>query len=491
MKISLNPQNTSPFPHYWETCVGSCHGYTALRADYQRQLKKVHEELGMKYVRFHGLLDDDMCVCMRKQDFQGHDLGLVYNFINIDRIFDFLLGIGMKPFIELGFMPSALASGSETFGWYKGNITPPADYQAWGELISRLARHLLERYGEREVSQWFFEVWNEPNLRSFFTGTQSDYFHLYEVTARALKAVNRDIRVGGPATSCNSWIPEFIRFCEEGNVPLDFITTHHYPTDDPLWKSGMDIEDFFKDLAANGEMGAAFRYERGILRKMAAKTRENAGKYPLYYTEWNTSAMTGDRFHDECFGAAMVAKVLTDNAGLVDGYSYWTFTDIFEENSQIPGVFHGGFGMQTCDGIPKPVYRTFELFHGMGDERVEVKTTDPQGYVEALATATDYGYRIILHNHNIPNEEMFPVEVEVDLSGLDVQDTALIRRIDENHANPKAVWQALGSPEYCTPAQAEFLQKASEVPVEVVKAENTLKLTVPEYGVAAVDLFRK
>ena len=249
----------SAFPHYWEQCVGSCHAIMGTRADWRAQLEKCHRELGFQYVRFHGLLNDEMSVC--KKDPTG---SLHYSFFNIDSIFDFLLEIGMKPFIELGFMPDALASGTATCFHYKANITPPADYEQWEALIKALTQHLVDRYGCAEVRSWFFEVWNEPNLKFFWAGSREEYFKLYEHSARAIKSVDSQLRVGGPATSVNAWIPDMLEFCRRTGIPLDFVSTHHYPTDDPLWKnSNLSMEEFFQQFAH--EMG---KYERGILRKM-------------------------------------------------------------------------------------------------------------------------------------------------------------------------------------------------------------------------------
>ena len=482
--FKINSKIHTKFPHYWEMCVGSCHAYTALREDYRQQLRRAHEELGFRYVRFHGLLDDDMCVLTMKKDHMGNELGLVYNFINIDNICDFLLSIGMKPFLELGFMPSAIASGDRTVFHYKGNITPPKDYHAWAELIEKMTAHLVDRYGLEEVSQWFFEVWNEPNLFFFFDGTKEEYFKLYEYAAKAIKKVHPDLKVGGPATSCNSWIKDTVEFCEKNQVPLDFVSTHHYPTDDPLWKSGMDIMDFFQSGAAG--MGT---YERGVLKKMVIRAKEEAGNYPLYYTEWNTSAMTNDDKHDECFASAMIAKILADNDGLVEGYSYWTFTDIFEEGSQLPGAFHGGFGLQTYAGVAKPAYRLFELFHGLGEKRFQVESdAAAESTVEMLACNAKNGYRLILFNHNIPGESINNEDIQIDVADLISGKEVTVYRIDEEHANPRALWVSMGSPEYLKPEQVEALHEASMLKAETIPCDGIIRITVPAHGVAVIDL---
>ena len=138
---------------------------------------------------------------------------LLYSFFNVDQIVDFLLSIGMKPFVELSFMPGALAAGDKTVFHYRGNVTAPKDYGQWAALVGKLVAHWVERYGVAEVRAWFFEVWNEPNLEYFGSGRQSDYFTLYSHSARAIKAVDAALRVGGPATAMNAWITDFREFC--------------------------------------------------------------------------------------------------------------------------------------------------------------------------------------------------------------------------------------------------------------------------------------
>ena len=481
-QFTINECKRTNFPHYWEMCVGSCHGYTALREDYRRQLKKAHQELGFQYVRFHGLFNDDMCVCVERKEHTGKIIVIEYNFFNIDSIFDYLLSIGMKPFIEIGFMPTCLASGEETCFHYKGNITPPKDYDLWNDFIKAFTEHLIERYGLEEVQQWFFEIWNEPNLAFFFAGTQKQYFELYENTVRTIKSVSETLKVGGPATSINAWIPEMITFCESRNVPLDFVSTHHYPTDDPLWKNGdLSVEDFFKTMG--NEFG---KYERGIIQKMTAKTKQQAGNYPLCYTEWNTSGMAGDCRHDECYAASMIAKILADNDGLVDGYSYWTFTDIFEEAAQLKGAFHGGFGLQTVYGVEKPAYRIFELFHGMGNERYEVTDNGEKGNCEVIATKTDRGMRLIIHNHNTPDGEIYDEQVKIMLAGFDKPEKITVYKIDERNCNPKRTWEKMGSPEYLKAEQIQKLSQVSKLMAE--EWDKELIFTVPGYGVVAVDI---
>ena len=227
---------TKPNDRYWTFCVGSCHAALALRADYQAQLQKAHEELGFQRVRFHGLFSDDMKVITRLSDYialiPGSKKVRTQSFHHIALVFDFLLSIGMKPFVELSFMPTALASGKRTTFYYKGNITQPKHCEEWRALMRDFLRFCIARYGRNEVRSWHFEVWNEPNLPFFFKGSQKEYFRFYADTTLALKEVDEQIQVGGPVTSENLWLPELRAFCEKNQVPLGFLSTHHYPGDD-------------------------------------------------------------------------------------------------------------------------------------------------------------------------------------------------------------------------------------------------------------------
>ena len=341
-------------PHFWEHTVGSGNATLALRADWQAQMKRTHDELGMKHVRFHGILSDGMGTCI------GQDNQYLYSFFNADQIFDFLLSIGMKPFVELSFMPSILSSGDQIIFRYRANVTPPRDHADWAVLIRKLVGHWVDRYGVDEVRQWFFEVWNEPNLLAFGDGKQDTYFKLYRYTVEAIKGVDTALRVGGPATAENAWVADFIAFCKANGLPADFVSTHHYPTD----AFGMPGDDTITQLAKS---------TRSILREQTRAVRKQAGDLPVYYTEWCTSSNPRDFLHDDPYAAAFIVKTVLEANGLVQGYSYWTFSDIFEEN-YFPSVpFHGGFGLLNLHGIAKPAYRAYQLLHGLGTDLMPVE----------------------------------------------------------------------------------------------------------------------
>jgi xylan 1,4-beta-xylosidase len=366
-----------PLNTFFKTCVGAGRANEGLRADWQQQLEEVKSDADFEYVRMHGLLADDMGVY--KIDAQGNEH---YSFQYIDVLYDFILSIGMKPFVELSFMPSALASGDKTIFWWRGNVTPPHNYEQWEELIRRLTEHFTERYGAEEVNTWYFEVWNEPNLEGFWAGSQEEYFKLYASTVRAIKGVDERYRVGGPATAGAAWIPEMIGWCHEHGVPLDFVSSHSYGV----------VQGFLDEY---GETGTVLASEEWAVSGDVLRNREqiSASAMPdleLHYTEWSSSYTPADPIHDSYHQAAYVLQKLKQVGGAAQSMSYWVFTDIFEEAGPRFEAFHGGFGLMNTQGIKKPAYFAFQFLNRLGpielvnDDAMSWATTDDAGNVQLL-----------------------------------------------------------------------------------------------------------
>lgn len=274
IKVDVNA-TAGPLSQSFRHSVGAGRANEGLRADWQRQLREAKQACGFDYVRMHGLLTDDMGV------YREEGGKPVYNWQYIDELYDFLVELKVRPFVELGFMPSALASGNKTIFWWRGNVTPPKDYAKWADLIAALTQHWIECYGLSEVKKWYFEVWNEPNLDGFWAGDQKEYFRLYTEAAKAIKRVSSDLRVGGPATAGNAWVPEFIDYCSKNKTPLDFITTHTY---------GVDV-GFLDEFGGRGtvlsknpnSISDDVKRVRGQIRASALPS------LPLFYTEWSSS----------------------------------------------------------------------------------------------------------------------------------------------------------------------------------------------------------
>lgn len=490
-----------PLKPYWNMCVGSCHAATALRQDYREQLEKCRRELGFRYVRFHGLFDDDMSVLTHPM--MGAQEELTVSFTNVDSIFDFLLSINMKPFVEIGFMPECLKSKDTTIFHYKGNTSRPANYEKWDWLIGLFAGHLIDRYGLGEVRQWFFEVWNEPNLGGpdspfgFWSDTMEEYFTLYSHTAGALKKVDARLRVGGPATSNNAWIPEFLAYCRETDTPVDFISTHHYPTDVILGYGVEDSQNFM--TPREGESVEQFLerrkeqhkriwegVDRGVLTKMTKKAVEEAQGLPVYYTEWNSGAGLAS---DGPFGSSFILKTIMDSAGLVEGYSYWTFSDIFEEGGMPYQPFHGGFGLLNLQGIPKASYRAFQLLHKLGDEIYEKRGADGTVDVYAVKKEAEHAVQFLAVNHHSLLHDISEEEISIRLTDVSPV-KATVERLDDTHGNALARWQEMGEPDYPDGQQLALMEAASFTKEETVDIKDgTIALTLPPMGAALITMY--
>jgi len=364
----------------FKQCVGAGRANEGLRADWQQQLAFVKKECDFKYIRMHGLLTDDMAVY--SEDEKGNPQ---YNYMYVDALYDYLLSIGVKPFVELGFMPNALSSGKQTIFWWKGNVTPPKDYNKWEDFIRNLTQHFTERYGVDEVKTWYFEVWNEPNLSpGFWTGTQADYFKLYKYSVQAIKSVNSDYKVGGPGTAGAAWESEMIEYCTKNNLPIDFISTHSYGVNqgflDEYGNSGTVLS---KDpMAVSGDV-------LQTRKEITASTKPNL---ELHYTEWSASYTPSDPIHDSYHEAAYILEKIKQVGSAANSMSYWVFTDVFEEPGPRFTPFHGGFGLLTIQGIPKSAFYAYQFMNKLG--KTELKNADTRSW----ATKTDNGVQLLLWN---------------------------------------------------------------------------------------------
>lgn len=461
-----------PTERMYNFCVGAGRANEGLRADWQRQLRRAKEDCGFRYIRFHGLFCDDMGVY--QEDEKGNPL---YNWQYVDELFDFLQSIGMKPFVELGFMPSAMASGPHTIFWYKANVTPPKDYAKWGAFVSAFARHVTERYGAEEVRSWYFEVWNEPNLAGFWLGTTggkseaefgpiafAEYCKLYESSANAIKAVDPKYRVGGPATAGCGWIDEMLRFCAEKKLPLDFVSTHTYAT-----TSGF--------LDETGKGGTILTPNRDAIWSEVKSTRAKilASPFPsaeLHFTEWSTSYSPADPVHDSYHSAAFILNKVRHIRDSAHSLSYWTFTDIFEEAGPRMTPFHGGFGLLNYQDLRKPAYFAYAFLQRLGD--TELVSEDPEslvcrdssGNVQALFwdfTITQPGMPTFNQDFYLKDQPAQPKgTAELRLAGLAPGSYRLTAtRVGYRSNDVQSAWRELGSPSQLTRAQVKTLQTAS------------------------------
>jgi xylan 1,4-beta-xylosidase len=506
-----------PIQRSWEVAVGCGDAWSLLRADLQEQLRRAVRECGFRYLRCHGILSDQLQAIRR--DRSG---ALVYNWQLVDKVYDALLDIGLRPFVELAYMPTALASGDQTVFYYHGNVTPPADYAAWNQFIAALIGHWRERYGADELRRWYFEVWNEANLASFWSSTQEEYFRLYAETARTVKAVDPSLRVGGPATSRGEWLPEFLAWCRERGAPVDFVSTHVYPDDDEFQKVDADYRAIFNrgDYLETLVGRAADSLAGEQLIGDPATNSGRAGRLEQHWTEWNSSWRWGRSIHDETNQAAYICRAIHRVHAQVDSFAFWTISDIFNEFPYPRSALVGGFGLLTIDGLPKPGYHAYCLLHRLGDVELPTMTRGDDGarlgQLDCWATrgtgaGASAGYRVLLANYAPPGlaDPTVPLdpatlptrEVVVRLRGLGAQDGDELRlveyRVDQDHANVLGAWDRLGRPDVLMRDQLAELRTAAELrptPARHVRIDADgdvmLPVSVPPGSVVLLDLSR-
>ena len=470
---------TGAFPHYWEKCVGSDRTMVAFREPWVRDLIRVRREAGVESVRCHGLFNDEMGVCTKDAS------GYRYNFLYVDQIYDRMLELGVRPFVELSFMPSAMASGNSKIFFYRGNVTPPARMEDWGELIRLLADHLVKRYGMAEVGQWKFEVWNEPNI-NFWAGTQEEYFEMYRHSAMAIKSVDRRLQVGGPSTAALKWVPEFLKYCAAKDVPVDFVSTHVYPTDAQTPLFGKERSHKFEDVMPVGI--------RAVKQQVEASHKPNL---PLWITEWAAQ------------NPAFIADTTKRLAGVLEAMSYWTFSPVFEENG-VPGrIFGQTFGMLDQWNIPRPSLHTFALMHRLGDQQLASNDAPVMATRRADGSLAVLVWNLISRDPAINPERVNYLSNEgaclmldgprrtfhFKFQGLNGRKSARVTYVDDKRGCAVPAWRAMGSPQYPTREQIQQLRAAGELqPAEVVPmrqgnpAELTLEL--PPEGIALLEFDR-
>ena len=455
----------TPFPHFWEEAFGAGHSVLALRADYQRDLTMVKQATEFKYLRFHDILGAGTGLFHL-----GKDGKPIYNFTYVDQIYDTLLAHGAKPFVELSSMPPDLQANPKapTVFTYKFRTSPPKSYALWDGLIKAFAQHLVARYGINEVASWYFEVWNEPDI-PFWSGkpAQATYFTLYAHTARDLKSVSPRIRVGGPATSAAKWIPAFLSYVHAQHLPLDFVSTHAYG-------------DACKDVA-----------------KVHAQILVSPFPHiPFILSEFNASAFNRPDITDSAYMGPYLGRIIRDCAGNVDMMSYWTFSDVFEEQGVPPSPFYGGFGLVAEGGIPKPAFNAFALLHKLGHVQLPTSRLMP-----AIVTRRQDGSLVIAlwnyappvstKTHYVPGNPVgADKHFDLRIDGIRPDANATLWQVDRQHGDVVATFDKMGRPDYPSTAQFERLRTAARLspPEHITLHGNRLEVNLPPYGLAVIEI---
>ncbi len=410
--------STGPVDHFFDLSVGSDFPGTLLRPDSMAQLKLAVDETGFRYIRFHAIFHDVLGT-VRIEDGKT-----VYDWTKIDQLYDALLARHIKPFVELGFTPEALRTSNNSIFYWKGNTSHPQT-EGWHNLIDAFAHHIEQRYGRAEVQSWFFEVWNEPNLSGFWEGAdQKAYFELYDQTAKTIKSVDPLLRVGGPSTAGAAWVPEFLAHVKQSGAPIDFVTTHTYGVD-----GGFLDENGKSDTKLSSSPDAIIGDVRRVRDQISASAFP---RLPLYFTEWSTSYTPRDSVHDSYISAPYILTKLKASQGLLEGMSYWTYTDLFQEPGPPTAAFQGGFGLLNPQGIRKPAFFAYKYLHALQGE--SLKSNDPQ----AMLATKNGNVTAIVWDFEQPKQ---PVSNRSFYTKLIPAYSAAPVKLDITHLRPNTVYQ--------------------------------------------------
>lgn len=446
LKINLKGDEKVDFWNNVDFCVGTGRMGLALTEEYLKELSFVQNIIGFKHIRGHGLFTDDVAIYQKRRDWFTKEVTIEYNFTYLDRIVDAFLERKIVPFLELGFMPKAMASGEQTIFYWKGNTTPPKDYSDWTELVTVTLSHLVKRYGE-QVYDWPIEVWNEPNLPGFWKdASMEEYFRLFKETFLAIKKLDSRFRIGGPAI-CGvrdaEWMQAFFDFCKKEGLQPDFATRHHYTTENPKpqghygYQELSNPEDGFKNLQSSRDIIDSYEEFKGM---------------EMHLTEFNTSYIPNNPLHDTNLNAAYLAYQLARLGETSYSYSYWTFGDVFEEQGVPFSLFHGGFGLVAHGCIPKPTFWTFAFYKWMKDHTVYCVY---KGKNAVVVKNDKGGYDAILWN--MGKEES--VSIELKLPAECSEYTLLTQTVDEVTCNPLKAWHDLGEPKNPSKEETEIIRR--------------------------------
>lgn len=460
-----------PLDHIWSRCAGSDRATITLREEWRRDLERFQREVGLERVRFHGIFADEMGIL------GGYGSGKEPNWQNVDAVYDGLLDRGVQPFVELSFMPQKLASGTEKFGFYGAGIAPPKDLGQWQAFVEAFLRHLQARYGAAQLRQWYFEVWNEPNLPFFWSGNQRQYFDFYRATATAAKGIDSSLRIGGPSTSMAEWIESFLGDCAAHDLPVDFVSTHLYAGDDQRKLFGQAGKYAQYDV-----IPAALAQVRGQIDATRFKGAE------LWLSEWSSDS------------PAMIAHVLKGGLPHAQAMSQWTMSNVFEELNVANFILKegdNGWGMLARHGIPKPAFNTYKLLHRLGQR--QLPASGP-----ALASRKGKGAAVLVWNlADVRQPSGIPgmsserkvlgqhKDVVVTLRGAQAGRMVSIHYVDMERGSPFPAWRKLGAPQYIAKDQIEQIRRSAELPPPERKAlghGGTITLSLPPEGVALIEL---
>ncbi|HVT05859.1 MAG TPA: carbohydrate-binding protein [Polyangia bacterium] len=458
-------KQTTGNPHFWSNSVGTGTATLTLRSDLESHYKIGNREAGFQRVRGHGVLSDAMGI------YKGPGQ---YSWTNFDKYLTAIQQAGMRPIMEMDFMPTALAANGSDKDTFK-NAT---DYK---NFIAAVAQHCVDKFGMDDVSKWYWEIWNEPDYSGFWNGTMSAYYTLYDNAVAAITSVIPNALVGGPATTQEGPIGAFLQHCKSAGTRVTFASSHKYPGGSNTGTTA-DANNFVSEN--NNRVNA--------ITSAGYKTSDVLS----FNTEWNSSysgqggTSNGDAVvsMDNHWNVGFIlkaAKLLSDkdsgDTPPLTVFSYWVLSDVFDESGGPSGSYilgqHNGqlpfgqvFGLMTFQGIRKAAFNAFKMLNYTGPKRLMSSGGTSSDGVDAMATMSDAGdeIQILAYDQaaklNSTGTDMVTIKVNnipTSLAGKKVFVTQFI--VDETHSNPYSVWVSQGKPATPTEAQLQALRAAQHL----------------------------
>lgn len=525
-KISSNlSKKSKPFTDYWRNLITFGRAAEGLRSDVQAQLRELQNNIGFRYIRFHGIFSDEMMI------YNVNDNGQIeYNWNYVNKLFDFFKEVNIKPFIELGFMPTELKSSEETVFWWSANVSQPKDINLWTNLVTEFIKHCINRYGLDEVKSWYFEIWNQPEIeQTYWIGSKEDYFNFYKDTVIAIKYICKDLKVGGPSVTnqaiCGSkWIDEFLIYCKKNSVPLDYVSAHIYPEKFSIGENSDDLQNLISALkpknkdkepdviGIDNDMKLIYLDKNNTLDTLNV-LNDKINKYikkttEVHITEWNASSKNGNLIHDTCFVANFIIDNVLKCSGKTESLGYWTFTDIMEEVKAVKNEFHGGFGILTNNSLKKPSYFAYSMLSKLGNEVIEKgdeyiitkKNDDIQilmynyVYFDELFLKGDISTLLDKQRYTV-FEERETNKIKIGIKNMEGYYKLTKYKLDRENGSVYDDWINMGSPENMNKAELEYLKGKlhPKIKVDYLELNGSYKdeIYIKPHGVSLITLEKK
>jgi xylan 1,4-beta-xylosidase len=358
--INVN-SNFKILNHTWRSFTSVGRAKEILMASIQNQLRTIQKEIGFKYIKFHGILDDSMM--LYNEDHCGNPY---LTFQYVDEVIDFMISVHLKPLIQFSFMPKTLAKDPTSTIFYNPIIlSEPMDYSKWSFLITHLTRHFIERYGLEEVRSWLFAFWNVPFKSYIFSFETNEIgYELYKITRACVKGCDNHLMFGTPSYgsldfNCTEYY-DFLDYCKDNDCLPDFYNIHCYPVKSSTNK---DLATF--GVSANND-SVILSEDADYMAHTIECIKKNLTPYPklpIYITEWAATSSHRDWLNDTCYRAAYIIKNILENYDQVDSFGNWCLSDTLEELPYDNNLFHGELGLFTTCGIKKPAYYAYTFLN--------------------------------------------------------------------------------------------------------------------------------